>query len=376
MYSNGSSRGRRRAYGYISKLGTSRLSSLSKYWFKLISLAKPTPFGRMAATDPAVVAPHVSAADFLRAEVARSLERKAAQARDRREELRTSGEDGSPVAATPDVVVSPAPGLAPGPVAVRSLQRPAFACDGALLGQVASFFAERGLAPLRTFAEAVDAHAAASGGRRDGKGVSWPAFKGLLELHGCPLPEATTRRAFLAADSDGDGLLCRQEWVTLLTVGRRSVQWRASDAAPAVHLPPTWRKCRVLPGYCTTARTASGMNSVHDSCGAPDLATEALPLPALEEGMEFGRIFKWLVSVGAGVAKGEPIAEVCKGRGGPSLPRDSQKGRTISLQGKFRHEAPDFSPTACLAHVLLLPRCLPGSPPRPKPRGVGAHPDA
>ena len=164
------------------------------------------------------------------------------------------------------------------------VRRPSILAEAPLIAAVASFFSDRRLQALALF------NANCEGGR-----LSWEGFQGLLAAHGCHLPSDHARRAFLAADTDKDGGLSRTEWVKMLTL---------TPPAAGGALPPAWRKCKILPGYCTAIRSASGMSSMHESCGAEDVASSTLVLPALAKGMHDGRVVKWVVAVGDAVLQG------------------------------------------------------------------------
>mmetsp|Transcript_71165 Transcript_71165/g.161067 ORF Transcript_71165/g.161067 Transcript_71165/m.161067 type:complete len:355 (+) Transcript_71165:212-1276(+) len=165
-----------------------------------------------------------------------------------------------------------------------------------LHSSLAVFFEEQKIKPLETF-------------RRHCKGalMTFEEFVELLEMVGCQLEKRLALRAFMAADSDGDGSISKHEFVRMLATSGPS-----RGPAP---VDSQWRKCAILPGYCTTVSIASGMNPVHAFCGCagPGLAPGSIRsygLPSVAAGSAHGRVASWLKQPGDLVAPHEPLALV------------------------------------------------------------------
>jgi len=199
-------------------------------------------------------------------------------------------------------------------LAVRVQPPPVEPPDQLISAAIAVFFLERQIAPVAAFNKAA----------LDGVRLTFLEFRSLLESEGCQLTEAHARRAFSAADVDGDGALSRHEWVKLLTPPERGEAPAAlGSKGSSVHrgtrhvgiggsissgAPGVWRRCRVLPGWC--AAVGPYTTSVHADCGGEDVQLTSLSLPALAKDMTHGVVARWLVGPGVYVPKGGAIAEV------------------------------------------------------------------
>jgi hypothetical protein len=174
-----------------------------------------------------------------------------------------------------------------------------------LLDDLAHFFKSCELPPVSTFKKFAIA---------DGQYLTWLEFRGLLESHGydTSADEAQLRRAFQASSGSKCGL-SKCDFVKLLTTDPkpRTLPGRGNpDPTISGVRNRLLRRCRILPGFCTTEPGSGDSKGVyqalHKYCAHADVNFVTLYLPCLRDRMTTGRLLSW-TKVRSDLCEGETV---------------------------------------------------------------------